>query len=345
MTAVHVVVLYNAPTLEADHPDYASEAGVLEAVDAVSAALGEAGRRVSRVPVDRVAADRAGQWLGDQLLRLRPDVVFNLFEGFNGGGYGQGHVAGLVELLGFSFTGAGPASLLLTQDKARCNWLLQGAGVATPNFCFAPRGRDLDRAALEALLAEGPVIVKPACEDASLGIGVESVVASADDALRQAALLADRYGDVLVERFIAGREFNVAIVGWPNPRLLPLAEIEFDPRLAAEERLVTYDAKWSPLGAADLATPVRCPANVDPELRRRIEQAGLAAFELTGCRDYARIDVRVDDRGRVFVLDVNNNCDLSPSAGLARGVRIAGQSYSAFIAELVDGALARRRTL
>ncbi len=332
----HVAVLYNAPTLPPEHPDHASEAGVLEAVEAVETALRSAGRRVSRAAVSTDCRS-----LCESLARLAPDVVFNLFEGFQGGGAGQGHIAALVELLGLPLTGAGPRSLLLTQDKARCNWMLTAAGVPTPPFYHAARGAKLDRERVGALLAAGPVIVKPACEDASLGIGPGSVTTSLDAALGQSAMLTERYGDVLIERFIAGREFNVAIVGWPRPRLLPLAEIEFDSRLLDHERLVTYDAKWSPGGGADLATPVRCPADVAPELARRIEQVALAAYELTDCRDYARIDVRIDARGEAYVIDVNNNCDISPSAGLVRALGVAGQSHAEFIEELVTAAFAR----
>jgi len=336
MQGDHVVVLFNAPSLPADHPDYVSEAGVLEAVEAVTGAMVKAGHRISEVVVDG-----ACEPLCARLALLRPDVVFNLFEGFEGRGHGQAQVAGIIEALGFALTGASSTSLALAQNKARCHWLLRGAGVATPDFCYLPRGEAADAEALDRLLAGGAVIVKPAAEDASLGVSDESVTDSVDQVRRQAALLADRYGDVIVERFLDGREFNVAIVGWPGPRVLPLAEIVFDRRLAARERLVTYDAKWSPASAADLATPVHCPADVDADLAGRIRDCALAAYKITACRDYARIDIRIDERGRPCVLDVNNNCDLAPRAGLDRAVRAAGQSYEEFIVELAAGA--RRR--
>jgi D-alanine-D-alanine ligase len=165
-----------------------------------------------------------------------------------------------------------------------------------------------------------------------------------NDLTREVLRVAGLYGDVMVERFVDGREFNAAIVGWPQPRLLPLAEIEFASHLAAHDRLVTYEAKWAPDSAADRATAPRCPARVSVELARRIGAAALGAFNATGCRDYARIDLRVDAAERVFILEVNGNPDISPSAGLARAMVADGQSYDAFVRELVAQAWSRRHS-
>ena len=128
----------------------------------------------------------------------------------------------------------------------------------------------------------------------------------------QIAQVRARYGAVLVERFIAGREFNAAVVALPEPRLLPLAEIEFAAALSPRERLVTYAAKWDSGSAADLATAPRCPARVERSLGQRIEQAALAAFEATGCRDYARVDLRVADDQSIYILEINGNPDIGP---------------------------------
>ncbi len=193
------------------------------------------------------------------------------------------------------------------------------------------------------MLAGGPVIVKPAAEDASLGIGLGSVASDLAGLTAEVLRVAQRYGDVLVERFIDGREFNAGIVGWPEPRLLPLAEIEFARHLAPQQRLVTYDAKWVPDSEADRATAPRCPARVTEELAQRIGAAALGAFRAAGCRDYARVDLRVDDQEHVFILEVNGNPDISPSAGLARAIAVSGESYDAFVCGLVDQAWSRRK--
>jgi D-alanine-D-alanine ligase len=269
-------------------------------------------------------------------------VVVNLFEGFAGVGRGEALVAGWIEALGHGLTGSDPAALELVRDKARVKWLLRGAGLPTADFVLVAPDRPLPRAALAALLAAGPAIVKPAHEDASLGIGPHSVVSDEAALEEQIAQVRASYGGVLVERFIAGREFNAAVVALPEPRLLPLAEIEFAAALSPRERLVTYAAKWDAGSAADLATAPRCPARVDEALGQRIEQVALAAFEATGCRDYARVDMRVADDESIYILEINGNPDIGPSAGFARALGAAGMAYDEFVDRLVRNAAGRR---
>jgi ribosomal protein S18 acetylase RimI-like enzyme len=147
---------------------------------------------------------------------------------------------------------------------------------------------------------------------------------------------------VLIERYIAGQEFNVGIIELPELHVLPLSEIEF--RKTSEMRwpILTYSGKWISGSAADRATPVCCPAKVDPELSRQIIAAATEAYRLTGCRDYARVDLRVDQQGNIFVLEVNANPDLSPNAGLARMLNADGIEYSQFVKRLVLAAAGRK---
>lgn len=331
-----VVILYNEPVLPQDHPDWASEAGVLEAVDAVEAALAGQAYRLRRLPVGASPAA-----LVAELAAAGPDLVVNLCEGLRGTGAGESQAAGLLELCGVACTGAGSECLSLVRDKARTKWLLLGAGLPTAPFHWIAADEELPVTALQLLLEEGPVIVKPAREDASLGIGPASVATELDALLEQADEVRRRYGDLLAEQFIEGREFNVGVLALPEPQALPLAEIEFAHRVSDRWNLVTYDAKWTP-GTPDYGgTPVRCPAAAAPELAAEIERVSLAAFRLAGCRDYARVDLRVDARGRVFILEINANPDISPSAGLARAIRVSGMSYEEFVTRLIETALRR----
>jgi D-alanine-D-alanine ligase len=332
-----VILLYNEPTLAADDPDAASEAGVLESVEAVVASL-EQGNH-SAIPVGLPSAPALA---AEVVLRLEPaDVVFNLFEGFGGVGHGEAEVAGLVELCGHALTGSPPECLSLVRNKARTKWLLTGAGVPTPEFQLVSADQEAGRVALQTLLDRGPVIVKPAHEDASLGIGAESVVETFERLEEQLAIVHARYGAALVEQFIVGREFNAAVLALPEPEVLPLSEIEFGPAFAPNRQVVTYAAKWASESEACLQTPVRCPAEVAPELAAEIRGVALAAFRLTGCRDYARVDMRVDELGRVFVLEINGNPDISPTAGFARALGAAGIGYDRFIDRLVRNAQLR----
>ncbi len=336
MTSLDVLVLYNEPALAPDDPDYASEAGVLESVAAVDEALTAFGHRTRHLAVRSL-----GELLENLKHCLAPDVVFNLFEGFEGVGRGEAVVAGLVELLGYPLTGSPAKCLDLVRDKAQTKWLLSGAGWPTAPFELIGRREPLPEQRLRALLAVGPAIVKPAHEDASLGIGPQSVVSDYTALVAQVDIVRSRYGAVLVEQFIAGREFNAAIVGLPEPALLPLAEIQFDRGTPPTEHLVTYAAKWASGSAADLATRPRCPAEVDSQLAERIGAAALGAFRSTGCRDYARVDLRVDQNDNVFILEVNGNPDIGPPAGFARALAASGMAYGEFVDRLVTGAAAR----
>jgi len=337
MAALDILLVYNKPVLGSDHADAASEQGVVEAMNAVSWALHARGHRVRTIEADGSATTLSREFSAQP----RPDVVFNLCEGLGGVGFGESQVAGIAELCGLSITGSDSQCLALVRDKARTKWLLKGAGLPTADFVLIARDEPPDGRAVASLLARGPVIVKPASEDASLGLSTSSVADSEAQALEQVARVRDRYGDVLVEQFIAGREFNIAIAALPDIRVLPLAEIEFDASLPEAERLVTYDAKWDAGSAADLATAPRCPAQVDAKLAEELRAIALEAFRVTGCRDYARIDVRVGADRRPQILEVNGNPDISPQAGLARALKAAGIAYEDFIEQVVRAAAGR----
>lgn len=335
---MEVLILYNEPVLSRDDPDWAAEAGVLDSVATVASALQHRGHSVSRLGV----GTSLGEFL-ETLSSISPDVVFNLFEGLGGVGRGEAEITGLVELLGYPLTGCSGECLSLVRHKARTKWLLAGAGLPTPEFVFVGPSDPIDSRPLRELVAAGPVIVKPAHEDASLGVGRESIVTEREKLARRIENVRDRYGPVLVERFIVGREFNAAVVALGEPELLPLAEIEFLPCDGEQGwQIVSYDAKWAPGSADDRATPARCPARVDAATLERIRQWSIAAFRLTGCRDYARVDMRMDDQGQLFILEVNGNPDIGPTAGFAPALRVAGVDYEDFIDRLVQHAFARR---
>jgi D-alanine-D-alanine ligase len=326
--------------LPPNDPDWASEAGVLESVEAVSAALTTRGHRIQRLGLAGCVEEML-----DALSRLpQVDVVFNLFEGMQGVGRGEAVVAGLVELLGFPLTGSPAECLGLVRHKPRTKWLLAGAGLPTAPFEMVAATGSLQQKRLESLLAGGAVIVKPAHEDASLGIGSQSIVTDWPALVEQIDAVRQRYGAVLVERFIVGREFNAAVIALPEPELLPLAEIEFAGAGPAGWQIVTYDAKWVAGGEADRATPARCPAQVDTATAKRIGQVAVEAFRIAGCRHYARVDLRMDQAGQLYVLEINANPDIGPTAGFARALRAAKLDYATFVERMVQTAFEMRAT-
>jgi len=190
-----------------------------------------------------------------------------------------------------------------------------------------------------------PVIVKPTREDGSVGIDAASVVHD-ERALRErvAERTARHAQPVLVERFVEGRELNVALFGFPNARVLPLQEIDFGELPAGAPRIVTYDAKWRSGSADDRGTrPVILPS-LPSAVAARVRRVAALAFAAVGVRDYGRVDVRLDASGAPFVVDVNPNCDLSPDAGLSRAASAVGMDHTALVRLLVRYAMKRRAT-
>jgi D-alanine-D-alanine ligase len=306
-------------------------------------------------------------------------VIVNLCEGFGGHTAGEAHLAGLLELLGVPYTGSPPECLALVHDKARTKWLLSGAGLPTAPFVRVQPGEPLPEQPLATWLERGPLFVKPAAEDASLGIGSDSVVVDWTALARQAQRISTQYGPVLIEPFIDGREFNVGVMALqkgelqkgvrnrsacesdgtaamsdhktvpdtfcPPSECLPLAEIEFRTGPGLRWPIVTYEGKWSVESRAYVGTPVCCPATVAPALADSIRSAALAAFRVTGCRDYARVDLRVDHSGNIFILEVNANPDVGPNAGFNGALLAAGIAYAEFVERLVATASARGAAL
>ena len=298
------------------------ELGVLEAVEAIGGALAELGHVPRYVPV----GDRLDEWLR-ALREADIELVFNLCEGVAGSSAGEVGVASVVELLGLPMTGSPAETLALARRKDRVNALLAAAGLPVPAWTLAERLNG----------ATGwrrfPAIVKPAAEDASVGISQASV--AADDAALRHVIATSRHAPLLVQEFIAGREFNVGIVG---AAVLPVAEIEFSSLTGGGWPLVSYRAKWEEGSDEDRATTPRCPAALDPAWEEQARSLARAAWTLVDGRGYGRVDLRADAAGRLHVLEVNPNPDLSPSAGLARMAHAAGWSYPELIGRIVEEA-------
>jgi D-alanine-D-alanine ligase len=190
------------------------------------------------------------------------------------------------------------------------------------------------------------MIVKPAYDDASGGIDSGSVVHDRDALVaRIAKLHGENRMAALVEEYIEGREIHCAILG---DRALPLYEMEFkggvDDKGVPLPHIITYRAKWDPYSRDHHAVEGRCPVpDLAPELVTKIEGIALAAYRALGCRDYARVDMRLDRDGNVFVLEVNPNPDLAESCAFAASAREGGRTYDQMICEIVDVALERSK--
>jgi D-alanine-D-alanine ligase len=262
------------------------------------------------------------------------DLVFNLCEGLSGHGSEEHLPAAAVELLGLPMTGARALTLGLCLRKDLVNAHLRGQGIAVPDWAVARAGEPL-------AWKRYPAIVKPAAEDASLGIDAHSVVRSAAELEAARARGHATWQRLLVQRFVDGREFNLALVG---DQVLPPAEIEW----ALPEglpRVVTYAAKWDTGSVYDQGTIPRILGPRDGRLPARLERLARRVWAAVEGVGYGRVDVRMDERGRIYVIDVNPNPDISPSAGLARQAAAAGWSYPELIARVADVAFATQPPL
>jgi D-alanine-D-alanine ligase len=187
-----------------------------------------------------------------------------------------------------------------------------------------------------------PVIVKPPSQDGSIGIAQGSVANDQTQLNRQVAQVRDEYGTpVLVERFLGGREFNVAVIEVPRPRALPVAEVRHVDRGSDAWPLITYEAKWVPGSADDRATPWGFPDDLSPELMDELQRLAVKVFRLLGCRDYASVDFRLDASGVPHVLEVNPNPDYDPTSAFASALEAAELTHRRFTIDVVRAALRR----
>ena len=248
--------------------------------------------------------------------RLRCDVVFNLCEGVDGDPRREPTVAAWLDLLRIPYTGNGPETLWRALDKALV------PGPTAPRFVaespFFPWRRQV----------RFPAIVKPRFEDASLGIDQDSVVTSLLALRERVDYIVSRFGDAIVEEYVDGREFNVAIT---DDGVLGISEIDFSGLPKGFPRIVTYAGKWNAKSVDSLGTVPIFPAKAP----RAVGKIALAAARELGCRGYARVDLRMNARGRIFVLEVNPNPDLARNAGMPPAAAAAGWSYEDLIGRIL----------
>jgi D-alanine-D-alanine ligase len=301
----------------------------------IEKALEEAGYRVASFNVK----DRFER-LFNFMARRKIDVVFNLIEFFHNRPEQEMYVASFFELLQMPYTGAPPLALALCQNKPLAKELLRAHDLPTPRSMtihtmadFKPRHR-----------LRYPLIVKPACEDGSGGIENASIVTSLKDLrARVEFVLEDFKMEALVEEFIEGRELNVAVLGNdPVRRALPISEIEFEGMPEHLYKIVSFQAKWNPLHEAYHKTIPSCPADLPKETTRRAQEIAMKAVEALGTRDYARVDMRLNAKGELFILEINPNPNLSEGTGIARSAHAAGLSFSDLLGTIVESALQRK---
>lgn len=303
-----------------------------ETIDAIADVLSSSGE---------VVRLGAGPDLPELLRTERPDLVFNMAEGA-GERSREAHVPALLEFYHIPYTGGDALCLALTLDKAMTKRVLQASGISTPPFQVYRPGTRPDAEAFD-----GPVIVKPIHEGSSIGIGNRSVCSTAEDAAERVGEIHEEWNqEAVVEHFLTGREFTCALVGNNSDlRVYPPVEIDFgvlpegaNPVYGFEAKWI-WDQPWAPLHM------FRCPADIDAELEADLVELAKDAFRVTGCRDWARIDLRLDKDGRPHVLEVNALPGVLPdpeqNSCYPKAARAAGVSFEDAILAVVDAARAR----
>ena len=320
-----VVVAHPRVAADADP----STADVLDQVRLVLDACGALGVRAAAVAVEEGRVWEAVNASGDA-------VVFNLLEAPPGRPELHAAATAALELLGMPVTGSPAAALWLTTDKLATRALLAAEGLPVAGGGRLDPGRP---AVLERV--PPPWIVKPAWEDASVGLEGNPVCATAAEAVARASALAARFAGqpVLVEHFLPGRELNVALLDLDGAaETLPVAEIAFVDFPPGMPPLVGYEAKWDTGSFADTHTVRRFPGGEDAELLEAVRALALAAWKACGGRGYGRVDVRLDEANRPCILEVNTNPCLAPDAGFLAAAAEAGLEPAGVVRRILAAA-------
>jgi D-alanine-D-alanine ligase len=330
---MHIVILHNRDhDLLEDDPGREAREDVVRVASALAEALSRGETRAEPLAIEGDRLDFV-----DTLRRLQPDLVINLCESLAADSRGEMVVPCLLDLLGIPYTGSSALSLGLALHKPKAKELLRSRGVSTPPFAVIERLEDV-----MAVDLTYPLIVKPAREDASVGVDFDSVVQDRAGLARVAEeVLRTFQQPALVEQFIAGREIYVPLLGNAPRRALPLTEIRFGKAFENRPNIVSYKAKWEEESPECQDSPsVPCKLE-DAELEARLVRTATEAFTALDCQDYGRVDLRVSPEGVPYVIDINPNCDLHPGAGFAKAAAAAGMDYPALAARLVEIALER----
>lgn len=330
-----VAVLYNLlERLEkGEEKDILAEGSIIEEIGAVEEGIRSLGYQFFVMAV-RNEIDSIIHWLKE----IRPDVVFNLCESVYGDACLEMNIPALLDLLRIPYTGSSPLTLGLCQDKGKVKDILSSQGILTPRY------KIFDREVGSLKGNVFPIIVKPLHEDGSLGISKESVVHNDEALKRQIRYVIEKYRQpALVEEYIEGRELNVGLME-TNGKVgaLPISEIDYSEFPEGIPRICGYEAKWVQESIEYQKSKPICPAPLEWVMQKRVEHLAIKAFKLFGCRDYARVDMRIDRDGKIYILEVNPNPDISPPSGMARAIRIQGMTYSEFIGKVIEKALTRR---
>lgn len=322
-----VAIVYNEPV-----PDKADSVDVLDQMAMVTDALHELKYHYRTLPVADSLSSCAN--LLNELRRYSPTVIFNLFEGLGDDARFHPVLPSLYEIGGFPYTGAPFGSLFTTTDKILSKTMMKCAGLPTP-------GWDQYDGAIDSVTSSAPWIVKPALEDGSVGITDESIIRDTEALM---AVLPDIYArhkkqPILIEEYIDGREINIPILELEDGsvKVFPISEITFEDWPDNKPRIVNYAAKWDEQ-AFEYENTNRAfyPEGASLEY---LEELALKCWRLFRLRGYARVDARLDDKGKIHIIEINANPCIAAESGFMRSMYEGGLEAKDVVRALVRAPL------
>jgi D-alanine-D-alanine ligase len=315
-----------------------------ETIDAVASALSLYGD---------VIRLEATEEFPERLRAERPDIVFNIAEGLRGTNR-EGHIPAICEFFDVAYSGSDPFTLSLCLHKARTKDVLTVNGIPNAAFVLIDSEASLDmwlRAPRSAALAtpNAPLFLKPVQEGSSKGITERNLVRNDDELEAQARFLLAAYAQpVIAEAFLPGAEFTCGVLGnGDGARVLPLVGMNFSSLPDGALPIYGYEAKWIWDTPNDPLDIFECPARIDARLQSAIEDVVLRAYRVLGCRDWSRIDVRLDAAGVPNIVEVNPLPGILPNpednSCLPKAARAAGIGYDELIQTALLAAADRNR--
>jgi len=273
-----------------------------------------------------------------KLVKLKPDLVFNRAEGIRGESR-ESQIPAFLEMLGIPYVGSNILTTATCLDKAMAKTVISFHKISTPRFQVL--ANNSDRLNSELVF---PLILKPIHEGSSIGINEDNVVWNEDSLRKKASNMLKKYEEpILVEEFIEGRELSVGLLGNDKPQVLPILEVDFSK--FPKELATVYGQKAKTL--FDSSANYICPAKLSQYKREEIEDMSIRCFNVLNCRDFARIDFRMNKSGRLYVLEVNPLPGLDYDEGKDElsfypiMAKASGLSYSEMVRKILNAAVKR----
>jgi len=298
----------------------------LETIKRITDALKKGGHSVIAFEGDKDLVDRLERFMPRVLKGERPGMVFNLSYGIQGQAR-YTHVPSILEMVGIPYVASGPLAHSLALDKVVTKMILRQHDLPTPDFAV------LDTPDAPPPELGYPLIIKPKNEAVSFGL---KVVHNEQELRETAGVIFEEYRQpVLVEQYIEGREVNVGLLGNNPPEAFPPVELVF---ANDGPPVYTYEDKT---GTSGRTVSHKCPASIGEELREKAQELARNAFRCLGCYDCARVDMRLDKDGNLYILEVNSLPSLGERGSYLVGAAHVGLDYPALVNRLVEVASAR----